>query len=108
MPVCTQQHPSPWQAVESAHVHPKLPGARQGRADSPQPGQGQNTAIHAYSDKDDAGWCWMLKWLERVAQRGSGGPIPGNIQGQVGQGSEQPDVVSGVPARCGGAGLDDL
>jgi len=28
--------------------------------------------------------------LERVAQRGSGGPIPGNIQDQVGQGSEQP------------------
>jgi len=26
--------------------------------------------------------------LERVAQRGSGGPIPGNIQEQVGQGSE--------------------
>ena len=40
--------------------------------------------------------------LERVAQRGSGGPIPGNIQDQVGQGSEQPDLVRGVPARCGG------
>jgi len=46
--------------------------------------------------------------LERVAQRGSGGPIPGNIQDQVGQGSEQPDLVNGVPARCGGVGLDDL
>ena len=46
--------------------------------------------------------------MERVAQRGSGGPIPGNIQDQVGQGSEQPDLVSGVPARCGGVGLDDL
>jgi len=46
--------------------------------------------------------------LERVAQRGSGGPIPGNIQDQVGQGSEQPLLVSGVPARCGGVGLDDL
>jgi len=23
-------------------------------------------------------------------------------------GSEQPDLVSGVPARCGGVGLDDL
>ena len=34
--------------------------------------------------------------------------IPGNIQDQVGQGSEQPDLVSGVPARCGGVGLDDL
>jgi len=36
------------------------------------------------------------------------GPIPGNIQDQVGQGSEQPDLVSGVPARCRGVGLDDL
>jgi len=35
-------------------------------------------------------------------------PIPGNIQHQVGQGSEQPDLVSGVPARCRGVGLDDL
>ena len=43
-----------------------------------------------------------------TSQRGSGGLIPGNIQGQVGQGSEQPDLVSGVPARCGGVGLDDL
>ena len=34
--------------------------------------------------------------------------IPGNIQDQVGQGSEPPDLVSGVPARCGGVGLDDL
>jgi len=31
-----------------------------------------------------------------------------NIQDQVGQGSEQPDLVSGVPARCGAVGLDDL
>ena len=37
--------------------------------------------------------------LERVAQRGSGGLIPRNIQDQVGQGSEQLDLVSGVPAR---------
>jgi len=45
---------------------------------------------------------------EGIAQRGSGGPIPGNVQDQVGQGSEQPDLVSGVPARCRGVGLDDL
>jgi len=36
------------------------------------------------------------------------GTDPGNIQDQVGQGSEQPDLVSGVPACCGGVGLDDL
>jgi len=48
------------------------------------------------------------KTLEQVAERGSGGPIPGNIQDQVVQGSEQPDLVSGVPAHCRGVGLDDL
>jgi len=46
--------------------------------------------------------------LEWVAQRGSGAPIPGNIQGQVGRGSEQPGLVEDVPAYCRGAGLDDL
>ena len=34
------------------------------------------------------------KTLEEVAQRGGRCPIPGNIQGQVGRGSEQPDPVS--------------
>jgi len=43
-----------------------------------------------------------------VAQRGSGGPIPGNNQGQVGWGSEQSDLVEDVPAHCRGVGLDDL
>jgi len=46
--------------------------------------------------------------LEQVAQRGSGGPIPRNIQGQVGQDSEQPGLVEDVPARCRGVGLDDV
>ncbi len=46
--------------------------------------------------------------LEQVAQRGGRCPIPGNIQGQVGRGSEQPDLVGDVPASCRGAGLDDL
>ena len=40
--------------------------------------------------------------VEQVAQRGSGDPILGNIPDQVGQGSEQPDLVSGVRACCGG------
>ena len=35
----------------------------------------------------------------RVAQRGGGCPIPGNVQGQVGRGSEQPDLVEDVPAH---------
>jgi len=46
--------------------------------------------------------------LERAAQRGSGGPMPGNIQGQVGRGSEEPDLVKDVPAHCGRVGLNDL
>ncbi|GAB0206191.1 mitochondrial enolase superfamily member 1 [Grus japonensis] len=40
--------------------------------------------------------------LEQVAQRGCGCPIPGHIQGQVGRGSEQPDLVEDVPAHCRG------
>jgi len=55
-----------------------------------------------------ASWEKSLSAEKHSVQRGSGGPIPGNIQDQVGQGSEQPDLVSGVPARCGGIGLDDL
>ena len=53
-----------------------------------------------YSEGDEA--------LGRVAQRGSGGPIPGNIQGQVEWGSEQPGLVEDVPAHCRGFGLDGL
>ena len=46
--------------------------------------------------------------LAQIAQRGNGGPDPGNNQGQVGRGSEQPGLVEDVPARCGGVGLDVL
>jgi len=46
--------------------------------------------------------------LEQVAQRGSGGPIPGNIQGQVGWHSEKSDLVEDIPAHCRGVGLGDL
>jgi len=46
--------------------------------------------------------------LERVAQRGSGGPIRGNLQGQVGRGSEQAGLVEDVPADCRGFHLDGL
>jgi len=38
--------------------------------------------------------------LEQVAQRGSGGSIPGNIQVQVGQGFEQPGLGEDVSAHC--------
>ena len=46
--------------------------------------------------------------LDQVAQGGSGGPILGNIQGQVGCGFEQPGLVEDVPAHCRGVELDDL
>ena len=46
--------------------------------------------------------------LAQVAQRGCGCPVPGTIQGQVGQGSEKPDLVEDVPAHGRGVGLDDL
>lgn len=35
--------------------------------------------------------------LAQVLQRDSRCPVPGNIQGQVGQGSEQPGLAGGVP-----------
>jgi len=46
--------------------------------------------------------------LEQIAQRGSGGPVPGNILGQVGWGSEQPGLVEDVPAHCRVFRLADL
>lgn len=58
------------------------------------PGQLQ---VRAYSEK-----------LEHIAQRGGRCSIPGNIQGQVKQGSEEPDLVKHVPAHIRGVGLDDL
>jgi len=46
--------------------------------------------------------------LERVSQRGSGGPIPRNVPGKVVRGSEQGDLVEDVPAHCRGFGPGDL
>ena len=37
--------------------------------------------------------------LEQVAQRGGGCPAPGDIQGQAGWGSKQPDGTIGVPVH---------
>ena len=51
---------------------------------------------------------FICETLEQVAQRGGRCPIPGNIQGQVGLGSEAPDLVEDVPAHCRGVELDDL
>lgn len=38
--------------------------------------------------------------LAQVAQRGGRCPIPGNIQGQAGWGSEQSGLVQDAPAHC--------
>jgi len=46
--------------------------------------------------------------LAEVAQRGGRCPIPGNIPGQTGRGSEKPDVVEDVPAHGRGVGLGHL
>ncbi|KAK4830544.1 hypothetical protein QYF61_011682 [Mycteria americana] len=40
--------------------------------------------------------------LEQVSQRGCRCLIPGSIEGHVGWGSEQPDLVEDVPAHCRG------
>ena len=42
--------------------------------------------------------------LEQVAWRDGRCPIPGNVQRQVGQGSEQPDLVEDVLAHCRATG----
>ena len=46
--------------------------------------------------------------LAQFAQRGGQCPIPGNIQGQIGLGSEQPDPAEDVPAHFRAVGLGDL
>lgn len=43
----------------------------------------------------------------QIAQRNGRYPIPGNIQGKVGWGSEQHPLVEYVPAYHKGLGLDD-
>ena len=46
--------------------------------------------------------------MAQVAQRGGGCPVPGDIQGQAGWGSEQPDLAAYVLFHCRGVKLDDL
>ena len=54
----------------------------------------------------------MIFWKEGEKcewENTSGGcPDPGDIQGQAGWGSEQPDLAVGIPDYCSGFGLDDL
>jgi len=60
-----------------------------------------------FRDKEGIFYSEGGEMLERVAQRGSGSPIAGNLQGQAGPSSEQPHRVEDVPARCRGVRLDD-
>jgi len=49
--------------------------------------------------------CFMMRVVKhwhRSLKRGGRCLIPGDIQGQVGQCSEQPHLVADVPARCRG------
>ena len=46
--------------------------------------------------------------LVQVAQKDGGCPVPGDIQGRAGRGSEQHDLAVGFPVHCRGTGLDDL
>jgi len=46
--------------------------------------------------------------MAQVAQRGGRCPIPGNIQGRVGQSCEQPHIVVDVRSHCKGVELDDF
>jgi len=46
--------------------------------------------------------------LEQDVRKGGGSSVPGDIQGQAEQGSEQPDIAVGVPVHCRGVGLDGL
>lgn len=54
--------------------------------------QGRNVLFWRWCNKERAGRCL----------------IPGNIQGQVGQDSEQPALLENVPAHLKGLGLEDL
>ena len=47
-----------------------------------------------------------LKGFWQNAQSGGGSPIPGDVQGLAGQGSEQPDPAVDVLVHCRGVGTD--
>lgn len=46
--------------------------------------------------------------LEQAAQKCGECLVSGNIQGQAGQGSEQPEVVEDIPVHCSEVRLSDL
>jgi len=46
--------------------------------------------------------------VRQVAQRSCGCPLPERVQGQAGQGFEQPGLVEIVPAHGGEIGVGNL
>lgn len=52
------------------------------------------------SYKEEIFYDEISEMLAQVPQSSSGCPSPGNLQGQVGRGSEQPGQVKDVPAFC--------
>lgn len=62
----------------------------------------KSESVQPHTLKTFKGW---LIHLVQVSQRGC--PIPGNIQGQIEQGSE-PDLVEDVPCSLQGVGLGGL
>ena len=56
--------------------------------------------------KEETSYNEGVETLAQVAQRGGRYLVPGDIQGQVGRGSEHTDLIEGVPAHCRGVGLD--
>jgi len=59
-------------------------------------------------DKEEILYAEGGEALAPDAQRSCRCPMPGTIQSQVGQGSEQAGLVKDVPGHCRGVGLDDL
>ena len=47
-------------------------------------------------------------YVGKFAQSGGGSPVLRDIQGQAGQGSEQPNLVVGVTVHCREVLLSDL
>ena len=61
-----------------------------------------------HANKEDIFYDEGGETLAHVVQRRGRCRLPGNIQGQVWWGSEEPDPVEDVPAHSRGVGLDDL